>query len=153
MLAKNRIGRLGATVTLMAALLTGAAARADEKPTRSQGETRMFKAVVHVNFADAERQKHGLKNMTNMLKEVQDSFEIEVVCHGAGIGLLVEDQTQHAADVERLNKEGVRFAACENTLRDKGIAKERLLPGVVTVPSGAVEVVRKQQEGYGYFKP
>jgi intracellular sulfur oxidation DsrE/DsrF family protein len=29
-----------------------------------------------------------------------------------------------------------------------------LLPGVATVPSGVVEVIRKQQlEGYAYFKP
>ena len=76
-----------------------------------------------------------------------------VVCHGAGIDLLVKEKSQHADEVERLIKEKVRFAACENTLRDKSIPKENLLPGVTTVPSGAVEVIRKQQEGYGYFKP
>lgn len=111
-----------------------------------------FKAVVHVNFSDAERQKHGLKNVGNMLKAVKTDFEIVVVCHGDGIGLLVKDQSKHAAEVERLGKEGVRFAACENTMRDRSITKDQLL-AVVTVPSGAVEVVRKQQDGYGYFKP
>ena len=53
----------------------------------------------------------------------------------------------------RLTKDGVRFTACENTLRDKSIPKEKLLPNVTTVPSGAIEVIRKQQEGFGYFKP
>ena len=125
---------------------------ADDKPAPKESP-KMFKAVVHVNFADAERQKHGLKNVANMLKEVNGAAEIEVVCHGGGIGLLVKDKSEHADEVARLVKEGVRFAACENTLRDKGIPKEGLLPGVVTVPSGAVEVVRKQQEGYGYFRP
>lgn len=119
----------------------------------SEGAKPMLKAVIHVNFADAERQKHGLKNVTNILKDVKGAAEIVVVCHGGGIGLVVKDQSQHAADVERLRKEGVRFAACENTMRDKSIPKENLLPGVTTVPSGAVEVIRKQQEGYGYFKP
>ena len=52
-----------------------------------------------------------------------------------------------------LVKAKVRFEACENTLRDKAIPKDRVLPGVTTTPSGAVEVVRKQQEGFGYFKP
>ena len=47
----------------------------------------------------------------------------------------------------------MRFAACENTLREKGIPKESLLPGVATVPSGAAEVVRRQQDGFGYFRP
>lgn len=112
----------------------------------------MLKAVVHINFPDRERQKHGLKNITNILKE-EKGAEIEVVCHGGGIGLLVKDKSEHADEVARLIKEGVRFAACENTLRDKSIPKENLLPGVDTVPSGAVEVLRKQQEGYGYFRP
>ena len=112
----------------------------------------MLKAVVHINFTDSERQKHALKNVTNILKE-EKSAEIEVVCHGGGIGLLVKDMTAQADDVARLINEGVRFAACENTLRDKSIPKENLLPDVTTVPSGAVEVIRKQQEGFGYFKP
>lgn len=125
---------------------------ADDKPAPKEAP-KMFKAVVHVNFADAERQKHGLKNVSNMLKEVKGAAEIEVVCHGAGIALVVKDKGEHADEVARLVKAGVKFAACENTMRDKSIPKENLLPGVTTVPSGAVEVVRKQQDGYGYFKP
>lgn len=117
-----------------------------------KGEKTVLKAVVHINFADGERQKHGLKNVTNILKE-ETGAEIEVVCHGGGIGLLIKDRTDHADEVARLIKEGVRFAACENTLRDKSIPKENLLPDVTTVPSGAVEVIRKQREGFGYFKP
>ena len=126
--------------------------RADDKPAPKE-TPKMLKAVVHVNFADAERQKHGLKNVTNMLKEVKGAAEIEVVCHGAGIDLVVKDKSAHADEVARLIKEGVKFAACENTMREKSIPKDNLLPGVTTVPSGAVEVVRKQQDGYGYFKP
>jgi intracellular sulfur oxidation DsrE/DsrF family protein len=129
--------------------IRGAAA---DQPIRPAGDTPMLKSVVHINFPDSERQKHGLKNIANILKE-EKAAEIEVVCHGGGIGLLVKDKTGHADEVARLIKEGVRFAACENTLRDKSIPKDDLLPGVVTVPAGAVEVIRKQQEGYGYFKP
>lgn len=113
----------------------------------------MFKAVIHVNFSDSERQRHGLKNVANMLQEVKENFEVEVVCHGSGISLLVKDQTEQAAEVERLSKAGVRFAACENTMREKSIARDSLLSGVMTVPAGAVEIVRRQQDGYGYFRP
>jgi intracellular sulfur oxidation DsrE/DsrF family protein len=116
------------------------------------GEDAVFRAVIHVNFDDSERQKAALKNVTNMLDEVK-SGDIEVVCHGKGLGLLVREKTQHAAEVERLAKRGVRFAACENTMREKSVANDQLLSGVSTVPSGAVEIVRKQQQGYGYFRP
>ncbi len=113
----------------------------------------MLKAVVHVNVADAERQKHGLKNVANVLKAEEGKAEVVVVCHGPGITLLVKDKSPDAGEVERLLKDGVKFEACENTLTDKSILKESLIPGVTTVPSGAAEVVRRQQGGFGYFRP
>jgi intracellular sulfur oxidation DsrE/DsrF family protein len=112
-----------------------------------------LKVVVHVNFPEAGTQGAGLKNVTNILKDAPDTL-VEVVCHGAGIGLVEKARTDHAEAVEAVIKKGVKFVACENTMRSKSIKKEDLLPGVGTVPSGAVEVVRKQQkDGYAYFKP
>ena len=54
---------------------------------------------------------------------------VEVVCHGAGIGLVEKARTDHAEAVEALIKRGVRFVACENTMRQKSIRKEDLLAG------------------------
>jgi len=45
-------------------------ADAQDKATPKE-EAKMLKAVAHVNFADSERQKHGLRNVENILKEVQ----------------------------------------------------------------------------------
>ena len=62
--------------------------------------------------------------------------------------------TDHAEPVEALVKTGVRLVAKENTIRRKSIPKDDLLPGVGKVPSGAVEVFRKQQkDGYDCFMP
>ncbi|MCE9562960.1 MAG: DsrE family protein [Planctomycetes bacterium] len=147
--------RIAYTVMIgVAAVLTAttAGSRAEDKQPPKEAAN-MFKAVVHINFSDAERQKHGLKNVTNVLKEVKGEAEIVVVCHGPGIDLLVKDKSKHVEAVAELVKAKVRFEACENTLREKSIPKETLLPGVTTTPSGAVEVVRKQQEGFGYFIP
>ena len=79
----------------------------------------MLKAVVHINFADTERQKHGLKNVTNILKGREGQAEIEVVCHGAGIACWSKTRANTPTRWPELLKEGVRFVACENTLRDK----------------------------------
>lgn len=112
-----------------------------------------LETVVHVNFADADRQGKGLKNIENIWKAVDGNATIEVVCHGSGINLAVKDQSKHADRIQALQKRGVRFVACRNTLREKKIPKESLLPGFEIVPSGAVEVIRKQQDGFGYFRP
>ena len=124
------------------------AARAGDK---SEGGP--LKVVVHVNVPEPGIQGAGLKNVTNILKEAPGT-QVEVVCHGAGIGLVEKARSEHAEAVEALVKKGVKFVACENTMRQKSIRKEDLLPGVATVPSGAVEVIRKQQkDGYAYLKP
>ena len=136
---------------LLAAALslgTGQATWAGDTP-----EGGPLKVVVHVNVPESGVQGAGLKNVTNILKEAPDA-QVEVVCHGAGIGLVEKARTDHAEAVEALIKKGVKFVACENTMRQKSIRKEDLLPGVGTVPSGTVEVVRKQQkDGFAYFKP
>lgn len=38
-------------------------------------------------------------------------------------------------------------------MRQKSIRKDDLLSDVDTVPSGALEVIRKQRDGFAYFKP
>jgi intracellular sulfur oxidation DsrE/DsrF family protein len=142
----NRMTLLG----MMAALALGPtqATWADDTP-----EGGPLKVVVHVNVPESGVQGAGLKNVTNILKEAPDT-QVEVVCHGAGIGLVEKARTDHAEAVEALVKKGVKFVACENTMRQKSIKKDDLLPGVGTVPSGAVEVVRKQRKGgFAYFKP
>ena len=113
-----------------------------------------LKVVVHVNFPESDRQGRGLKNIANILREVGDSgATIEVVCHGEGIGLIKKTGTEHAPQVAELIKKGVRFVACENTMRQKSIRKDDLLSDTGTVPSGALEVIRKQRDGFAYFKP
>lgn len=112
-----------------------------------------LKAVVHVNFADEERQGHGLKNVENILKAAGEGASVVLVCHGGGITLVTRGRSKHPEQLGRLVKRGVRVVACENTMRDKGIKRGDLLDGVGTVPAGAVEVIRRQQAGYGYFRP
>ena len=143
----NRLTCFGMVVTCLA-LGTAPATWAGDMP-----EGGPLKVVVHVNVPESGIQGAGLKNVANILKEAPDTM-VEVVCHGAGIGLVEGARSDHSEAVEALIKKGVKFVACENTMRQKSIKKVDLLPGVATVPSGAVEVVRKQQrDGYVYFKP
>jgi intracellular sulfur oxidation DsrE/DsrF family protein len=123
------------------------------RPTPAQErDAAAVKVVVHVSFADSDQQQRGLRNIENVLKVVPGA-DVVVVCHGAGINLVVKEQTRHEVVVSGLMKKGVRFVACENTMRQKALTKEQLLAGTGTVPTGALEVIRRQQAGYAYFKP
>lgn len=115
-----------------------------------------LKVVVHVNFAQTTHQKIGLKNVQNMLRTASAEgikAEIEIVCHGEGIRLVEKARTELADEVAAMANEGVRFVACENTMRERSLAREDLVPNVGTVPSGAFEIVIRQRDGYSYFVP
>ncbi len=139
-------------LAILTATLALAVVASDEDNNQNKGATAMLKAVIHVNFADPDRQEDALGNIENILKAVPTA-EIEVVCHGKGINLVVTKQSKHAEKMEAIMKQGVHFVACENTMKKKTIEMDALVNGVTTVPSGAIEVLRKQQAGYGYFRP
>ena len=154
----DRGGRFGRWLAVGAVLagLCGDAGRPAGAGRRGAQADRPLKVVVHVNFAQTTHQKQGLGNVENILKAAGDQgikAEVEVVCHGEGIRLVEKAKTELAGEVAALANQGVRFVACENTMRQRTLGPEDLLPGVGTVPSGAFEVVRRQQDGYSYFKP
>jgi intracellular sulfur oxidation DsrE/DsrF family protein len=43
--------------------------------------------------------------------------------------------------------------ADDSTTSEMEMNPEDLIPGVEIVPSGALEVVRKEHDGFAYFKP
>ena len=141
------------------AILIGIAAMLAALPARGVGRVqgeRPLKVLVHVNFAQTTHQRQGLGNIENILKAAGDRglhAEVEVVCHGDGIRLVEKAKTELAGEVAALANQGVRFVACQNTMRQRMIEPGDLLPAVGTVPSGAFEVVSRQQDGYAYFKP
>ena len=137
--------------TIIATIAVAAVALATPAE-QDKGGSAMLKTVVHVNYEDSERQKNALGNLENILNE-DPKADIRVVCHGAGMSLIRKSKTKHADEVKALTEQGVRFLGCENTMKKKAIEKSDLVEGVTTVPSGAVEVIRKQQEGYSYFRP
>jgi len=154
----QRSGRFGRWMAV-GSMLAGLAAVLAALPGRGVGSAqaeRPLRVVVHINFAKTTDEKLALNNIENIFKAAGDDglkAEVEVVSHGDGIRLVEKARTELADDVAALINQGVRFVACQNTMRQRSIRPEDLLPGVGTVPSGAYEIVRRQQEGYSYFKP
>lgn len=111
------------------------------------------RVVFHVNVDQAERWGEVLTNVENVQKAFgPENVEIEVVAHGAGIGLLLAKNAELKQRIETIEKTGPVFAACSNTLKKKSIAVAELTPGVTVVDSGVAEVIRKQESGFTYVK-
>ncbi len=110
-----------------------------------------YKIVIQLTSGDTAVQHSVVKQIKNLLTGAPKS-QIEVVCHNQGISFLVTAKTLQAEKVRELKARGVVFAACENTLRDRKIKREDLLPEATTVPSGVLEIVKKQRKKWAYLK-
>jgi len=112
-----------------------------------------YRVVFHLD--EAERAKHEaiLRNIRNLLDDLgAEQTRVELVAHGPGIDLLT-GQTGLGEQAQALAARGVILAACHNTLRERQIPAERLLPGVTVVPAGIGEIVRREAEGWLYVRP
>ncbi|MEI8281710.1 MAG: DsrE family protein [Armatimonadota bacterium] len=93
-----------------------------------------------------------LNNVENLKKAFgTDPVEIEIVCHGGGIDLLLSHENKLSSRIQKLQKSGVKFAACNNTLKGRNIGKDRIFSFVSVVDSGTAEVIRKQEAGWSYL--
>ena len=93
-----------------------------------------------------------LNNIENVRKALGNETKVMVVAHGPGIVLVQKTNTESADRMRKLGEAGVVFAACENTMKTKNIAKADLWNFATTVDSGVAEVVRRQEAGWSYVK-
>jgi uncharacterized protein len=112
----------------------------------------VHKVVVQLNTSDTLVWHGALKNISNLQTALGATTQIELVAHGAGISILVDNKTTQKAKITELAASGVLFKACENTIRERKIDRATLLPQAGTVPSGVAEVVLKQEAGWAYLK-
>jgi intracellular sulfur oxidation DsrE/DsrF family protein len=111
------------------------------------------KIIMQLTSADPEVHKSLINQLTNLSTGWKDSVAIEIVCHGPGIQLLVnEKSTQKESVLKFHGKNNIRFVACENTMITKNITKDQIIPGMDYVLMGIAEIVRKQEQGWSYIK-
>ena len=98
------------------------------------------------SFATMMRQA---KNILN----VNPGAKLEIVCYGPGLDLITKDKTTVQKDIEELGgKFNVIFAACEASMKRRGVDKSQLVPNASTVPLASLEISSKQQDGWSYIK-
>ena len=109
------------------------------------------KAVIQLTSEDTLVHKSLMKQLNNILTVAPDT-KLEVVCHGPVINILMIDKTTAHDKIQQMKNKGVIFMACENTLKEKNIAKEKIISKAGFVPSAWVEILTKQEEGWSYIK-
>lgn len=139
---------IGIMKSLIVALLFSAMTLATPAAERSQ----QHKVLFEFTSAGKEQNAAVLNNIENARKALGKDTQVTVVAHGPGIALLQKADNDSVERMRKLAKEGVVFAACENTLKRKNISKADLVDFATTVDSGVAEVVRRQEAGWSYVK-
>ena len=115
-------------------------------------ETHKERAIFAVSDADPQKWNLTLGNIANAIEGLgAESADIELVVYGPGIAMLKKDSAVAGRLAEAL-KSGVRVAACQNSMRGFHLEAADLVPGVTPVPSGVVELIRRQHSGYAYVR-
>jgi intracellular sulfur oxidation DsrE/DsrF family protein len=133
------------TVLILSATLTSA--------QTGQFDTDMaeHKIIFQLTSADTTVHKMMVKQLGNILAAAPNC-KIEVVCHGPGLDALRTNHTIVYPKIKELHAKGVQFIACENTLKERKISKEEIIPESGYVKAGILEIVKKQEEGWSYIR-
>ncbi len=111
------------------------------------------KLVIQVSDADSGKWNLALNNAKNVQQAFgADKVDIEIVTYGPGIGMLKMDSVV-ANRVDDSKQAGISIVACQNTMRNMKLTNEDMLPNTSYVPSGVVEIIKKQKDGYAYLRP
>lgn len=111
------------------------------------------KMVVQVSDSNPATWNLALNNIKNVQKDLgKDNVELELVAYGPGIGMLKAD-SEVANRIDDAVDSGVHVMACQNTMRGQKLTKDDMNAKIGYVPSGVVEILRRQQEGYAYLRP
>jgi len=111
------------------------------------------KLVIQVSVNDPATWNLALNNAKNVQKELgKDNVELEIVAFGPGINMLKAD-SEVATRIDEAADSGVQVMACQNTMRGQKLSKEDMNAKVGYVPSGVVEIMRREQGGYAYLRP
>jgi intracellular sulfur oxidation DsrE/DsrF family protein len=110
------------------------------------------KIVYDLSSGDTAVQATVLRQMTNILKAAPGT-QLEVVCHGQGIFLLVEGKTFFKAGIEAFKEnKNISFKVCANSLKRFNVDKSNVISQAGIVPVAILELSGKQMEGWSYIK-
>jgi intracellular sulfur oxidation DsrE/DsrF family protein len=119
--------------------------------TKADNQKPEHKIIFQLTSGDTTAHKQLMKQFSNILS-VSPTTKIEVVCHGAGLDMLVSGKTIVEDKIKVLAERGVAFNACEFSIKERKVDRSKIISISGFVPAGIVEIVSKQEQGWSYIK-
>lgn len=120
------------------------------------------RVAIHVDDNDPKRMNLALNNAANIHKfyaEKGEEVEIAIVANGPGLHMFRDDTSpvKERISVMSLEIPSIQFQGCGNTravMTKKEDGKEPpIIEEVQMIPSGAVQLMELQFDGWAYLKP
>ncbi|HRH69767.1 MAG TPA: DsrE family protein [Flavobacteriales bacterium] len=117
----------------------------------AQEGVRQHRIVMQLTSGDTLVHKNLMKQFRNM-KEAAPTMQLEVVCHGPGMDMLMSDRSVVQDKVREFASKGIVFLACENTISERKLDRTKVLPEAGYVKAGIIHIVERQEDGWSYIK-
>lgn len=117
----------------------------------AQETGRQHRIVMQLTSGDTLVHKNLMKQLRNM-KEAAPTMQLEVVCHGPGMDMLLVDRSVVTDKVKEFAGKGIVFLACENTITERKLDRSKVIPEAGYVKAGIIHIVERQEDGWSYIK-
>ena len=112
---------------------------------------KQHKIVFQLTTDDTLAHKSLMKQLNNITSVAPDT-KIEVVCHGPGLNMLVKGKSPVQEKITALIMKDIVFMACEFSMSERNVSKDKIIPEAGFVKAGIIEIVTRQEEGWSYIK-
>ncbi len=130
-------------INLIIALLFTSTIFAQDKPV---------KIVFDVTSSNTDVHKSAMRHVKAM-SEAYPQSKFEVVMYSGAMDMVLKGKSSVEEDMEALaKKDNIEFVICEGTMKRHNVDSSQIISGVKSVPDGILEIIQKQQEGWGYIK-
>jgi intracellular sulfur oxidation DsrE/DsrF family protein len=143
-----------ATVALLSMAFASTSLAADSKPHR---------IAIQIDQNDPQIMNLVLNNATNVVEYYRaknEAVDVDIVAYGPGLHMLRADTSPVQDRVKRLKDMAfpgkIQFSACNNTRQGMEKAEGHAIPilaDATVVPSGVVQLMELQEQGWSYIRP
>lgn len=120
--------------------------------TFMQAQEKPIQIVFDVTTGDEATHQATIRHVT-MMSESYPESEFEVVVFSKSINMVLAEKSVVKDEIEKLAaNDNVSFKVCAVTMKRNEVTEKDLIKGVESVPDGIMEIVSKQQAGWGYIK-
>ena len=134
--------------------LVSAGFAADAKPHR---------VSIQVDQNDPQVMNLALNNATNVIEYYRaknEDVDVDIVTYGPGLHMLRDDTSPVKDRIKRLKELAfpgkIQFSACNNTKQNMEKVEGKAVPilaDATLVPSGVVQLMELQEQGWSYVRP